>query len=157
MKKIIILLLILGGSLTMQAQWKYSSRINTMSGKVTRYATVSSLNKVELSYPYDGGTTVRLVIVGNINRPTTIIFEASKGQLVYNEYVSMKMDKNNPYNMRKLDFVTSGRYDIMGIYAVSSRIIKRLKDSRILLVELPFYHDGKKIFKFDVTGFKWNF
>ena len=156
MKKL-LLLLILFTSMQIQAQWSYSSRTDPMTGKTIRYATVNSLNKVELSYPYDGGTTVRLVIVGNIKRPTTIIFEASKGQLVYNGYVSMKLDYSNPFNMMRLGFVTRGKYNVMGVSPISNRLIKRLKESDFLMVELPFYHDGKKIFKFDVTGFKWNF
>ena len=34
--------------------------------------------------------------------------------------------------------------------------IKRLLNSKKLIIELPFYQNGNKQFKFDVSNLKWN-
>ena len=37
-----------------------------------------------------------------------------------------------------------------------TNIINQLKDSKKLVIEVPFYQEGRKQFTFDVGGLEWN-
>jgi len=37
-----------------------------------------------------------------------------------------------------------------------SKIIEQLKNSKKLVIEVPFYQEGKKQFTFNVNGLEWN-
>ena len=154
MKKFLILLLFIAATIQSQAQWTYSSRTDPMTGKTYHFATVKSLNKVNLKWPYDGGTTFFLVISGKKN-PTFVTLIASKGQFLYGGLVSIKFDYSRPFRVAMM-FPSNGRTDNVNLYYVW-KIVKKLKDARLLTIEAPFYQDGRKIIQFDVTGFKWNY
>lgn len=133
-----------------------------MRNTETKFASIKSSNEVFFEFPYDGGSSLSLVLRKKTNHPSEIMFAISKGQyscdnISTNCYVSFKFDENK---IQKIALASASDYSSDVLFIEDQRdidqFINQLHKSKNLIIELPFYQAGSKQFKFTVSGLKWN-
>jgi len=131
-----------------KAQWSYGSYTNSMTGQTESYAIVRSLNKVNFSFPYDGGSTFTLEV---FDKQIQLI--ASKGQFLYDGSLLLKFD-DSKLMVRPYFLPSDGSANEVIIIGVH-RIIKEMRNHTILRIEAPFYQEGRKIIEFNISNYKY--
>lgn len=84
------LIVLAAGSVS--AQWKYTTEKSAMTDKVTATAMLSSSTKVNLGFPYKGGTNSRLYLMRETGARTRAVFAINNGQIVKSGGVSVTFD-----------------------------------------------------------------
>lgn len=145
-----------------ESNWIYESKDDEMRGITSKYAMILSDNQAYFDFPYDGGSNLKITIRKRSNEPAEIMFVISKGQyscdtISDNCFTTIKFDDGSVENI-ELSSTTDHSSDVLFIAynEDSDRFIKSLLKSKKLIVELPFYQEGKKQFKFTTSGLKWS-
>lgn len=139
--------------------WRYYSDTDKMDNKTTFFADCKSLNSVDLSFPYDGGSkliiTLRKGFKGSSNEA---ILSISKGQFMTSldrsETIRAKFDDDKPQSFH-FGMAKDGSSDYVFL-SESSDFILKLKSAKKVMIEVEFYGNGLKQFEFDVTGLDWS-
>ncbi len=140
--------------------WQYNESKDEMRDSVDYTALLESSNKIELDFPYNGGTTLGLLLRESSNFGQDIMIVVEKGNLgacIAGCSANFKFDDGEivEYNL-------SGGSDSMGnvLFIQNQKDVKaisdKLKSSKIVFVEVSFFDQGLKQFKFDVSGLEWN-
>lgn len=142
------------------SNWYYESSKDEMRNIETKYASINSINKVNFDFPYDGGSSLQIIIRQQNNSVPEVIFSISKGQFLCKSNdcgITYKFDNGSLkyYKLSKSSDNSSTALFIANSMDASSFIAEILK-SEYLIVELPFYQSGNKQFKFDVKELKWD-
>ena len=66
---------------TVKENWEYSQKVDKMDNKTTYYAECISTDVLQFEFPYNGGSTVTLVI-RNMNNKNEILLTIDKGQFL---------------------------------------------------------------------------
>ncbi|PJG81976.1 hypothetical protein [Caviibacterium pharyngocola] len=140
--------------------WEYRETKDEMRETTNYFASILSSNKVEFSFPYQGGSHLYMTLRKHSELGNDVMFIISKGQFscrINGCKISVKFDNNKVenYTMSEPD---SGGSDTL--FISSSQDIKKFTDklrkSKKVIVELPFYEHGKKQFTFDIEGLTWS-
>lgn len=139
-----------------KSTWKYQDIADEMDGTTNYVGLNTSTNQIEFEFPYDGGSTLD-VIVRNIDGKNDVAIRVSKGQFMSSyqgeDYVRLKFDDGQPIKY-PFNSAENGSSEIIFLHR-SADVINKLKTAKKLMVELPFYDTGRKIFYFDCAGFNW--
>lgn len=142
--------------------WEYETSNDEMRGIEKQYAYIRSTNKVEFDFPYEGGSNLRITLRRDVGKSTDIMFTISKGQFTCNTfsgdcYASVKIDDNA---VEEIQLVGTSDHSSEVLFIESEqdsiKFIQQLLKANKIIVELPFYQEGRQQFKFDVAGLKWN-
>ncbi|MCU4517791.1 zinc ribbon domain-containing protein [Acinetobacter radioresistens] len=140
------------------SNWIYKEETDEMRGSKKYSAYAVSSNKVDFEFPHQGGASMAI----NLRKDKTgtdVMLIMDKGQFfcgIQGCEVAFKFDDGpvqsitmiDPDNLNtKVLFVMHDRTE--------DKIISQLKNSKTLMIEAPFFQDGKRQFKFDVTGLNW--
>jgi len=137
------------------ADWKYFEQADQLTGKKSLIGKLNSKNRVDLSPPYNGGSTLTISVS---RHPREVRFQIDKGQIIYN----IKTALNGPrfvtvVNCRLDDgpiFVLKGiqpkshsttEFTLENPAAFTMGIRKKTS----LKVEVLLYQDGPKVFDFN--------
>jgi hypothetical protein len=134
--------------------WEYDSTENKMGEKV-KFARVSASELVFFDFPYSGGSTGAITIRkkrGDLD----IYFTISRGQIdtdIDETYIRVKFDNEKPvnYSMSEAD---DGSSDIL-FFNNKSSLLKKIRKSKRMVVEVPFYQNGVKQFEFRIRNLNW--
>ncbi|MDV5142133.1 hypothetical protein [Chimaeribacter arupi] len=131
-----------------------------MDGTVSRALVQQSKNFINMKFPYEGDTHLDLVIVQTANpvfvettSPSMIKFMADRGQIYCGSVtqcsLSYRLD-NGP--VRKLQFNAQAEDGSSNSAFIDFPILfaKQLKGKKTLVVEVPFFQEGKQQFTFDL-------
>ncbi|MFW2082272.1 hypothetical protein ACNPQK_15000 [Acinetobacter guillouiae] len=143
------------------SNWNYNQKNDDMRGIITKFASISSDNRVQFDFPYNGGSYLDITLRKRATEPTEIMFTINDGQYSCDTisescFASVKFDDGHIQNI-ELSATTDYSGDVLFIsndYDVDT-FIKSLKKSKKLIIELPFYQEGKKQFSFTVSGINW--
>jgi hypothetical protein len=136
---------------TPSSPWSYGSTTDEMSGKVSKHATTESTNIVNFDFPYQGEQRGTIMISNN-----AVLFYVKKGQVICHggdEYgtcvVRVKFDdgKEKYVGARELGD------DSTTIMFTEPSFIKKLKQSKKLMIQAEVYNEGLPVFTFNVGGF----
>ncbi|MDD3688230.1 MAG: hypothetical protein PHE56_15895 [Bacteroidales bacterium] len=137
--------------------WTYSEPEDKMTGEKTFYAECNSTNKIEFEFPYEGGSTFKLV-VRNLNDGNEVILSVSKGQFmpsfIDEEYCRIKFDDGETLDYYYVS-AASGSADLIFLQE-ADKLIAALKSAKKVKIEAPFFQAGRKIIEFDVEGLEWD-
>lgn len=140
-----------------KSNWNYSTDEDKMSGEKRYFATSKSTNEIEFEFPYNGGSTFKF-IVRNMGKGNEVLMTVSKGQfmtsIMSSEKVRMKFDDNQPFNV-SYNSADDASMDVI-FFNSTEKILTKLKTSKKLMVEAPFYDAGRQIIYFDVEGLNWD-
>lgn len=136
--------------------WKYEEKIDKMTSTEIQYASCVSTNQLKFDFPYDGGSSFTLGIRKRKGVVDSYLI-VDKGQFISGytpENSSFKFDDNEIENYT---FTSSddGRSDII-FFKNTKKLIKNLKGAKKLMIEVPFYNEGRQVVEFDVEGLVWD-
>lgn len=139
--------------------WQYETSKDEMRGIESKFATTVSTNTVDFDFPYNGGSKLILTLRKR-GAEVDVMVAVSKGQIlcgIQNCETAFKFDNSRVQSIT-MSGPESHSSDLLFIAydKTKSKIISELKNSRKLVIEVPFYREGKKQFTFDVSGLEWN-
>lgn len=139
--------------------WQYETSKDEMRGIESKFATTVSTNTVDFDFPYNGGSKLILTLRKR-GTEVDVMVAVSKGQIlcgIQNCETAFKFD-NGVVQSITMSEPESHSSDLLFIAydETKSKIISQLKNSKKLVIEVPFYQEGKKQFTFDVSGLEWN-
>ena len=155
--RLVVALALCIAAANVSAQWRYTAKRDEMTDKVNRSAELQSRNKIDLSFPYGGGTRGRLLIrqLGDEESPSLILW-VDRGQLVCGIeecQVQLRFDGGEAEKITARPSA-GGRSD--GLFLDEpDALIARLNGTKRLLVRAFFYQDGNQVFEFAPQGLKW--
>lgn len=142
--------------------WGYSEEKDEMRGTISSAAFLPSDNTINFSSPYNGGSSLDLVLIKQKNSPIEVAFKISKGQFLCNNpysgcYATVKFDNGElwqvnmvaPANHASDAVLIRGKND-------TEQFVKNIFYSKKMIIELPFYREGATQFKFTLGKPKWS-
>lgn len=137
-----------------EENWKYSEETDKMTDKAIYFARCNATNTFNFSFPYEGGSVLSL-LVRKMDGNNEVILQISKGQFssAYNSSVEMKFDNGK---ILSYDFTEAadGSSNYIFLHPASS-IIKKIRNSKSIKIEAPFFEQGRQVADFDVSGLDW--
>lgn len=138
--------------------WEYDSKTDEMRGESSYFAATTSQNLVELDFPYQGGTDLKIMLRKDAEHGNDVIFLVNKGQLycTYRDcHISIKFDDGAVEKIETVE-AAAGSSELLFLANNPSGFVNRLKSADTVMVEVQFYNHGKEQFKFDVSGLEWS-
>jgi hypothetical protein len=137
------------------SSWSYSSDKDEVRNATNQYASLTSDNKVDFDFPYNGGSTLAMTIRHD-HRGDNVILEISKGQFVCGlDGCSGEMNVDGSARHLTLDGAADGSANTLFARGEPG-IIKALKSGKKIIIELPFYQSGNRQFTFTTKqGLVW--
>ena len=134
--------------------WEYDSTTDKM-GTTTQIARVLANDLVNLEFPYNGGSQAK-ILIRKENGPTEILFVINKGQIdtdMDGTYIKIKFNEEAP---KKWSMSTSsdGSRDVL-FFNNETALLKKIKESKKIVLEVPFYQNGSQQFAFNTADLKW--
>ncbi|WP_308017521.1 hypothetical protein [Neisseria bergeri] len=145
-----------------KTQWDYFENKDEMRNEVQYGAILESENTIFLPFPYDGGTKLSLVLRSSPKDGNNIFFSIPDGQLYCEPRgcsIPIKFDDNPVENISMVgaEFSTKRGDAIFVAHGNSrSKLLKKIKKSNSVIVEVPFFQNGYQQFKFNVKGLNWD-
>ncbi|MGQ0739123.1 MAG: hypothetical protein ACT4OJ_08710 [Bacteroidota bacterium] len=139
-----------------EINWDYSEEKDEMTEKVRYFASCISTNTAYFDFPYDGGSNLNLLI-RKMNGRNEVILRISKGQFgsSYSSTVKIKFDEEQP-KIYGFNEAADGSSDYIFLNGGPSIILK-LKNSKKVKIQPPFYQEGQVVFEFNTDGLKWEY
>lgn len=139
------------------ACWEYGQNRDEMRNATTVWAKLKSDNDVYFDPPYDGGSSLYLVIKKSPKNGLSAFFLISKGQFLLSvdeRYASVKFDNGR---IKKILLVepASGSTNTAFIKH-SLYFIDLVKKSKTMFVEMDFYSHGVEQFQFQTADLEWD-
>ena len=145
-----------------ESKWTYFDYEDAASGKTAFKASLTSENKINLSFPYDGNQNGTLSIRNYPWFGKDIFFKINKGQILSLDGYSY----DNKYFLIWFDDGDVKRWNYLEAADQSSDIIfisnekkfkEKLTNSSNIYLTVNLYQDGQRTFIFDVKGLKKEF
>lgn len=131
--------------------WEIDSTVNDM-GEKNIFATVAAKDLVELDFPYNGGSTGK-ILIRRKNGNLGAMFTIDKGQIDTDydgTYIRVKFDDEAPVKW-SMSTAADNSSDIL-FFDSESKFYNKLKKSKKVVLEIPFYQNGNKQFVFNTEG-----
>ena len=115
-----------------------------------------SVNKIDLDFPYSGGSYLTLYARKHPIFGTDVVLELSKGQLVCRPrgcVATVRFDDHAPLQFR-LNEPADYSHDTLFIRDASTFLSHVRKSSRAV-IEIDVYEAGRPQFKFNISDFEW--
>ncbi len=137
-------------------KWNYSEQQESMGRGTVKRAWVSSLNKVQFDFPYQGKQRATLSLRAHPKYGKDIILSVEKGQFLCG-INSCKVSAR--FNTGKPKVYTAGGaadHTTTTLFISDfSRFLANTRKSKTVFVEALFFKEGERVFEFDVSGLKW--
>jgi hypothetical protein len=133
------------------AGWEYGSSTDRMDNSVQRWAITQSADLVRMGFPYRDHRPTLTLRTKN-GRKLEVILRVM-GQVdtksIDDGELRLKFDNGSP---QKWSF-TPARGNPATVFIDNEQaFLSRMQNAKTVLIELPFYGQGKKTFAFDITG-----
>jgi hypothetical protein len=133
--------------------WNVYTRDDDMSGKEIVFADSQSLNKNNLHWPYGAGISGELTLRKHPRHGKSVLISIDEGQILCPSYdgcsVLIRFDDRPPIRF-SAGKPSDGSSTTLFIHGYE-QIVKEIKKSRTMRIELPLYQDGNKSWVFDVS------
>lgn len=138
--------------------WIYDITKDEMRKTETKFAFTQSLNTVNFDFPYGGGSNLTLSLRKKDNSQDIMLI-ISKGQFVCGIQKCEAIFKFDDKPLKTITMVGSDTHQSDTLFIAydktESEIIKQIKLSKKLVIEVKFYREGSKQFTFDVSNLNW--
>lgn len=138
-------------------QWKYDTAVDEMSGKAIRRAVLLSETTYNFGFPYQGGTFCGLKIKEHPRSGLTVTVEINNGQFNCHSFMNCRVEvRFDDRPSIKFRGVEPASHDSKTIFLEpEKKFLKEIKNSSTMVIELPFYRDGNRIFRFNTANLQW--
>lgn len=138
--------------------WQYHSKKDDMRSLETNFAYNDSLNSVDFDFPYNGGSKLILVLRKS-SKNQDVMLVISKGQFICGIRECEAQFKFDDKPIKSITMSESDTHKSDTLFVAFDKteeeIIKQLKSSKKLVIEVKFYQEGAKQFTFDVSNLNW--
>lgn len=126
----------------------------------TRMAALRSINSIQLAAPYNGGSSLSIVVSKRSDRKASkAMLMLSNGQLACVQQqcrIEVRFD-DQPIGGIMVTPAGGGFTDTVFLDDDwDAAFVRKLKTTSQLIVEVPVYQAGLQQFKFDTTGLTWD-
>lgn len=139
-------------------KWEVSNYQDDVSGKQASNLSVISDNSVELEFPYGGGTVGNITIRKHPRFGLDAIVAINKGQLncgVSSCSITVRFGDGSPQKFSVSE--PSDHSNTVMFIEDKQRFINYLKSSDETVIELEFYSQGYRSFRFNTSEFAKNY
>lgn len=132
--------------------WTHTEEKDEMRGGTDTYDFITSDNAVDFGFPYNGGSSLHIVIRHSIKYGTDVYLSINKGQFSGNEYsndnyVSIKFDNGE---IKKYYFNEPSDGSTSTVFLRKEKeLIAKFKTAKNIMIEAPFFQEGRRVFKFN--------
>ena len=124
--------------------------------EIINIAWVNANDLVYLDFPYNGGSQ-GILTLRKSNSTSDVYFSIDKGQIdigIDITTIRVKFDDEEPKMWSMLESSTNDR-DIL-FFDNDKLFYKKLKTSKKLVLEVPFFQNGHQQFEFNTENLVWN-
>jgi TonB family protein len=139
------------------SKWTYTQDKDVMRGTTTYFARLQSDNALQFAFPYSGGARGALYVrdkLGELN----ILLTMDKGQFLCSEFsddtVAVKFD-DGPVEEFTCSDAADGSTAVIFIEP-EEKFLAELRTSTRLILEAPFFQEGRKQLTFQTRGIRWD-
>lgn len=135
--------------------WSINEQKDELRGTTDKFASVTSQNSVSFDFPYCCDSRLQITVRKTAQYGQDVIFQISDGQFVCGIYdcTGMISIDGKP---EQLSLNNPADHDPKVLFAkYPDAIIKKLKSSSKVIVELPFYQEGNRQFTFETRNLEW--
>ena len=145
-----------------RGKWEYRDYEDKASGKTIFKASLLSVNKINLSFPYSGFQNGTLSVRNHPRWGKDIYLKIEKGQILSIDGYSY----DNKYFLVRFDDGDVKRWKYVGASDLSSDVIfisnekkflEKLTNSNKIYITVNLYQDGQNTFVFDSKGLRKEF
>lgn len=141
---------------TTASNWRYDSDVDKMRGNTSYFADATSLNSANFQFPYQGESHLHIML-RNQGEGNDVMFSIDKGQF-HCKYdgceISVKFD-NEAVRTYAVNEADAGKNDVVFLASDKDAFIKKLKTSKKVIIEAPFFQEPRTQFDFDTAGLEW--
>ena len=135
--------------------WNYFTDTDEMNDSKSRFASLVSDNTVNFDFPYQGGSSLSLIVRYMKKYGTDVYIKISSGQFICNEYqgtnnVRVRFDDAAPIKFSTNE-PSDGSSDMLFLNN-AKKFIKLAKQAKTIKIEAPFYQEGNRIFTFQLIN-----
>ncbi|WP_174874199.1 hypothetical protein [Vogesella oryzae] len=141
--------------------WSYDEKKDEMRGKSRYLATLYSQNEIQLAFPYNGGSSMRLTLRDDPEYGKDVMLVIDKGQLPCYAYdgcsFKVKFD-DGPVQTVSAAGAENGSQDVLFVSgpAGRKRVMNGLRKAKRMVVEVQVYDAGRQQFVFEPAGLHWS-
>ncbi len=141
--------------------WTYDEKKDEMRGKTRYLASLTSTNEIQLDFPYNGGSSMQLVLRDDPEYGKDVMLMISKGQLPCYTYdgcsFKVKFD-DGPVRDISAAGAESGSSEVLFVQGAGGRkrLMEGLRSAKRMIVEVTVYDAGRQQFVFEPAGLNWN-
>lgn len=140
-----------------QPNWSYSTDEDKVRGSTSYYARTTSTNSIFQSSPYDGQTTMDMLVREREGRGSDVLLIISSGQMMCPSYEgcegTVRFD-DGPAEPVSFDGPADNSSETIFV-SDADDFIAKLKKSKKVVIEKTLYQAGNPQFEFNVEGLKW--
>ncbi len=143
------------GVTTRSINWQYEKTVN-QAGETVYKASLSSPTRLQFGFPYAGGSTAALTIRQR-QKSVTAYLKVSNGQFnrsFQGGHVRIRFDDKPPVTYA-YSAAESGSATVI-FFDEAGKLIRQLKASRRMVIDVVFYAQGNRQIEFRTTGLVWN-
>ncbi|MBP5136431.1 MAG: hypothetical protein ILP23_03770 [Paludibacteraceae bacterium] len=140
-----------------ETKWTYSENIDEMTEKKTFFASLTSDNKVDFDFPYEGGSSLSINVRQSPKYGKDVYFTISKGQFtdIFNGSISVKFD-NGSIEKYSCSGASDADTGVLFLSGNVDKFIKKLKEAKQIKVQASFFQEGDRTFTFTTpVGLEW--
>ena len=130
----------------------FFSEKDEMTGRTVKREIFESVNTVEFSFPYNGGTTAWLELRNHPQYGKDVVLRISKGQLQCHSYsncsIGISIDDGEPFNMTGIGPEDNSSLSVFINWSLAARI----RNAKTLKIQVPTFQNGRPVFEFDLAG-----
>ncbi len=138
-------------------EWRYNEVRDEMRDSITYTSTLQSENENKYSAPYDGGSSLDILLVSNDGEiSNTAALTLSKGQISCQSgsvcEVKARFDDGIVEDLTTK--IVGDSHDMLAVFDAPG-FVEKLRLSKRVIIEIPVYREGRSQFKFSPSGLKW--
>lgn len=137
------------------AKWSYSSTTDPMASRPSRTAVIQSENTVEFGFPYEGAQHATLVLRNHPSYGRDVILQIREGQILCPSYddCSIRVRFDDGPAERWTGAGPADNSSTTVFIRNYSRFLQRLRNAKVVRIQIPVYQEGAPTFEFRVAGF----
>lgn len=138
-------------------KWRLVVSKDEMRNTESKWLALSSDNNADLSFPYDGVNRLNIDILDSKTDEPRIFVSIDKGQYDCESYGCSAAVK---FGNAPIQYLTFQKYEVSGgdgtilVFSGNSKaFLSNVRNFNSIIIELPFYREGTRQFKFDTSKF----
>lgn len=133
------------------AKWLYSSDVDKMTGKTTRWAQIISTNSLSFAFPYDGPNKGYLSVRQKSPKDVDVVVVIGKGQILCSRVdgcpIKVRFDDAPPVTF--VGAPPSDQSSDTVFIATPTRFLASAQKAKRILIQLNVYQNGAPILEFE--------